>query len=159
MMRLVHYSSRNVKKVRAFPQWPDAFKPQGLWVSDDGCEDNWRAWCIAEKFHLESLTHVHAIEVAAGACLLILSSAEEIEQFTQTFGQPGKNERHNIFLIDWDQVRGQYDGLIITPYIWEKRHELLWYYSWDCASGCLWNPDVVQIKLIKVTPVPAAVQE
>jgi hypothetical protein len=158
-LRLVHYSSQEVKRVLPHAQRPDDFKPRGFWVSDEGCEHNWQAWCLAEGFNLESLTHVHTVEVAPGARLLILSSGEEIERFTQTFGHPGKNERHDIFLIDWDQVRAQYDGLIITPYIWEKRLDLLWYYGWDCASGCLWNPDVVKIKLIQVSPVPAAVQE
>jgi hypothetical protein len=157
-LRLVHYSSREVKKIHGFLQRPDDFKPRGLWVSDDGCKDNWQAWCLAEEFLLGNLTHIHAVEVAESARLLILSSGKELERFTQTFGRPGKNE-NDIFLIDWDQVRAQYDGLIITPYIWEKRLDLLWYYGWDCASGCLWNPDVVSIKLLKVSPVPAAVQE
>jgi hypothetical protein len=43
--------------------------------------------------------------------------------------------------IDWYRVAEQYDGIIITPYIYERRltEYTTWYYSWDCASGCIWN--------------------
>jgi len=166
-MKLIHYSSQEVTKVHAGVERQHPFKPHGLWVSDDDCEDNWHAWCMSKKFNLGTLTHVHSVEMTPGANVRILSSAAELEQFTETFRRSdmGKfppsygDNRRNIFIIDWDLVRAKYDGLIITPYIWSKRLELLWYYGWDCASGCIWNPDVVGIRLIEVREPIQVVEE
>ena len=34
-----------------------------------------------------------------------------------------------------------YQGIIIAPYLWTRRHHEStgWYYSWDCASGVIWD--------------------
>lgn len=36
-----------------------------------------------------------------------------------------------------------YDG---APYQWECRldRDTFWYYSWDCASACIWNLQAVR---------------
>ena len=34
--------------------------------------------------------------------------------------------------------------MFITPYQWELRFELDWYYGWDVASGCVWNLSVIE---------------
>ena len=37
----------------------------------------------------------------------------------------------------------------INPYIYKARYEYMFYYGWDCASGCVWNIDSVkEISLI-----------
>lgn len=45
--------------------------------------------------------------------------------------------------IDWQAVASDHDGIIISPYNWPARHEMIWYYPWDCASGCIWNADAI----------------
>jgi hypothetical protein len=51
--------------------------------------------------------------------------------------------------IAWDRLRERYQGLIVTPYIWERRltmgngPDAMWYYFWDCASGCIWDPAAI----------------
>jgi hypothetical protein len=45
--------------------------------------------------------------------------------------------------IDWPRVAERFDGVIIAPYQWKHRLELMWYYGWDCASGCIWNARAV----------------
>lgn len=48
--------------------------------------------------------------------------------------------------IDWVKVKPLYDGIIITPYQWRCRldPDIFWYYSWDCASGCIWNLETIE---------------
>ena len=41
--------------------------------------------------------------------------------------------------IDFPKLSKQYSALEITPYLYGKRLEAIWYYGWDCASGCVWN--------------------
>jgi len=50
--------------------------------------------------------------------------------------------------INWPAVAEKYDGIIIAPYIWQRRlsdnPDHFWYYGWDCASGCIWNTEVIE---------------
>ena len=46
--------------------------------------------------------------------------------------------------IDWPKVAERYDGIIIAPYQWSRRLDgPMWYYGWDCASGCVWRARAV----------------
>jgi hypothetical protein len=33
---------------------------------------------------------------------------------------------------------------VVAPECVERRREPLWYYTWDCASGCVWSPNAVK---------------
>jgi len=49
--------------------------------------------------------------------------------------------------VSWEQVaKDGYQGVEITPYQWELRLDsrVNWYYSWDCASGCAWDPQAIE---------------
>lgn len=143
-VRLVHYSKRPLKLIRSTTQErePDA-KPHGLWVSDDACEQNWRRWCEDEQFGLESLANVHDVALAPTASILRLSSPGDIDAFHEEYTDlVGDRFRYGIH---WAQVAAKYDGILITPYIWERRlaENAGWYYGWDCASGCIWNAKAV----------------
>lgn len=45
--------------------------------------------------------------------------------------------------IDWLRVKTQYGGIEIAPYQWKRRLSSFWYYGWDCASGAIWDRDVL----------------
>lgn len=162
-MCLVHYAEKPLGELE-LDRTQDTgmrrfFKPRGLWVSDDACEDNWRAWCQAEDFNLDALACAHDIELIPDANILLLGSSFEIDEFTREY-------RHNdpeftvlndsAMFIDWPRLAERYAGLIVTPYIWERRLSLgggptaMWYYSWDCASGCIW--DLTTIASIRLRP-------
>ncbi len=36
---------------------------------------------------------------------------------------------------DWDRVALEYDGIEITPHLWSRRRDHIWYSSFDCASA------------------------
>lgn len=54
-------------------------------------------------------------------------------------------ERPFVIWLDWAAIGKLYDGIIIAPYLWERRLNggAMWYYGWDCASGCIWNPRAI----------------
>lgn len=157
-MRLIHYSSRPLLAVESFPiaDQPESFKPKGLWVSVEG-PDDWKSWCEAEDFPLSNLALQHEVALSESANILRLSSLQEINRFTDLYIAPVKY--HISFIdrsrLDWKNVAGTYDGIIIAPYVWECRLNDLspWYYSWDCASGCIWNANAVK----KIIPVETEV--
>lgn len=145
-MKLVHYSSKHIGTLRKVEQSGDGFKPRGLWVSDDDCEDNWRSWCESEQFHLEGLVVAHDVELVPNANILMLRTSGDIDAFTHEWNYnpyPEIPVRMNMY-INWQAVSQVYDGMIATPYIWERRlSDAMWYYTWDCASGCIWQPRAV----------------
>jgi len=157
-MRLLHYAKAPVTSVYSTEQREvDSVygKPRGLWVSADDFEDNWRHWCEAEDFRLECLTHVHEVDLAADAEILRMASAYELDAFTREFQQgEGRQLR-----INWPTVATRWQGVIIAPYIWERRLHggYSWYYGWDCASGCIWDARAVaSIRLVTVEPIREA---
>ncbi len=155
-MKLVHYSDTEIKRIeyrgqsRARPE----FKPAGLWVSDDE-EYGWRNWCVDEGFQISRLVVAHEIELLKGSNVLIIATHEELQDFTGIYSKQGVED---FSVINWNMVRNMHDGLIITPYLHAVRLDYMWYYSWDCASGCIWNPEVVMVKSVTFMPeVPVAV--
>jgi hypothetical protein len=141
-------------------------KPCGCWITDD-TEDCWRSWCQSESFALDGLTHKHDV-VLDESHLLILRKPWELDDFTREFGvivpwgPPGHPNKYADRCIAWENVAARYDGLIITPYIWERRmsDEYRWYYTWDCASGCIWNVRAIkEIRLLEINEKIAAKQE
>lgn len=47
-------------------------------------------------------------------------------------------------IIEWNWVMGLYKGIIINPYIYERRNKYEWYNGWDCASGCIWDASCIE---------------
>jgi hypothetical protein len=134
MAELIHYSDAALGTIYSVEQHDVChFKPRGLWVSVDGDEG------------LERLTHAHVITLADRANILRLSGAADLDAFTAEFlhkPYPGLEYR----AIDWRPVAAKYQGIIIAPYIWERRltDHAPWYYAWDCASGCIWDASAIK---------------
>lgn len=142
---LIHFSQRPLARVhdvaqRDAPHW----KPQGLWFSVGDDEDGWRAWCEREDFRTDYLAARTELLLAPEAKILCLSRPEAIDALTAAFGAESFMGRYG-YSIDWAQIAARYDGVIIAPYCWERRihPNTLWYYAWDCASGCVWNAAAV----------------
>jgi hypothetical protein len=162
-MRLLHYSIGPLGTLRDQDQdsSPDTIKPSGLWLSVEG-ERDWKEWCEAESFRLnqwkveqEVTLKDDALEPMFGGRkrgVLHLYSPACLDEFTRLYGkQLMPMSRHEW--IDWPTVAADYDGLIISPYIHERRMSLLWYYGWDAASGCIWRPKRVVQSVGEPKPV------
>jgi len=157
--RRLHLSKNlvNLKDISEMPQKTDD-KPIGIWY---GIGDSWIDWCVSEGF---GGIHQYIYEVVVNESrILTIDNMRDFEKF--------ENEHHD--LADWRKelqkadnlifqelmlctgrksyldsmnygnVAKSFDGIEITPYQWEKRLESMWYYGWDCASGCIWNPDAI----------------
>ena len=151
-MRLIHYSNRYLTEVRDVEQ-PDnregrGDKPSGLWVSVEG-KDDWRSWCLSEDFHTTHLACPTEVVLCDGANILRVQGEAELKAFhdqwgiNRVYGAPAWEKRYRI---RWDDLSRQYDGIIIAPYVWSMRlsNDTLWYYGWDCASGCIWRARAVR---------------
>ena len=143
-MRLLHYSKVPLVLRPVDPSIAPNGKPVGLWVSVEG-EDDWKSWCKSEDFSIDSLVCASEIVLASEANILTLTNAFDIDLFTEQYGKSCEwsSRRRSI---DWLKVAEEYQGIIIAPYVWERRlsDHTFWYYGWDCASGCIWDIKAIQ---------------
>lgn len=141
-MKLLHYSAEPFvfDPKREYAESNYGFKPVGLWLSVAG-EDDWKAWCKGETFNLEALKHASEVTLKPDANVLVIDTADKLLAFDAKFSRTA--DKLTIRNIEWGKVKALYDGLIIAPYIWSHRLDLMWYYGWDCASGVIWNMDAI----------------
>lgn len=119
-------------------------KPVGLWLSIDG-PDDWPSWCSSESHGVERLAYRHAFEMTEPERVLHLSNPGAVEGLSERFPVIGQRE-YSFAMISWRDIAREYAGIIIAPYQWQCRleHRTRWYYSWDCASGCVWDLSAIR---------------
>lgn len=144
-MNLSHYSPHPITELRAvIEQIPlertFVWKPRGLWVSVDG-EYDWKEWCEGNGWHKPQPVH-HRVILREIDSLLHLKDPVEILSFQDQYGFSDGITSYPA--IDWARVAQDYPGIIIAPYQWSLRMDLMWYYGWDCASGCIWDTSIIE---------------
>ena len=139
MEALLHYSSVPLREFRDPGEPRGLYKPAGLWVSVGTA---WAEWCEVEQYNRSGFSHVSEVVLRRDARILCMGSGEQLDEFTALYGKEGS---HPLLLkeISWPRVAEDFQGIIISPYVWERRLELSWYYGWDCASGCIWDGDAI----------------
>lgn len=120
------------------------FKPSGLWFTDE-TEYNWEYWCRAEDFFVANLSYKHNLYIDESR-LLFVRNADELKRLARAYGVKPSYSRAIGKVIDWDAIARDYAGIVISPYQWEFRlnRDYFWYYSWDCASGCVWDLSAIE---------------
>jgi hypothetical protein len=159
MTTRIHNSKMEIPRILPVA-WPDEpeplIKPIGLWYGVDG---GWQERCAADFPE-----HIHAFNYsvdASRANVLLLDSIPKMLEFERKFFNndsplnktfPATHDFHPLeidcYAINWRAVAAEYDGIEIAPYHWPMRMARMWYYSWDCASGCVWNTEKISIGLI-----------
>jgi hypothetical protein len=112
----------------------DTFKPTGLWYAF-GWE--WVEWCRAENFAVERIKHAYRI-LLDGRRVLSLRSQDEVRKFAERY-----RALSSPSFIEWSKLREDYAAVEIPSYFWDLRFSMTWYYAWDVASGCVWDPSVI----------------
>lgn len=138
------------------------YKPEGFWVSVRG-EDDWPSWCLSENFWADGLSCRHRVTLVDDAAICLITNGSQLEAFHEQWAEERDFDRkyresygHNRmglsdeylrlqWEINWSKVATEYDGVIITPYLWSHRTGgPSWYYPWDCASGVIWNGHAIK---------------
>lgn len=123
------------------------WKPNGLWYSVD---DDWERWCAAGMPAWLHDKYRYAVDLG-DSDILMITTPEMFQAFHAIYTTPGRSGESTI---DWPRLARAYDGIEIAPYFWQFRlgFDTWWYYSWDCASGCVWNVAHVKLTLIERMP-------
>lgn len=132
-------SPHRLTQLRAVEQSPSKnvySKPSGLWYA---CGDEWLRWVLNEMPDwLEGYKYAYALYPDT-TDMLVIRTPDQFDQFTRQYGGLDKG-------IAWDRVASRYTGIEICPYQWDRRmgYGSSWYYTWDVASGCIWDPAAVR---------------
>jgi len=138
-MKLIHFRSKPFDKnfaVHSVDQQKPYFKPNGFWVSDED-DYGWKAWCESEGYRVKCLVVAYAVLIDYTK-ILCIRSVDELDEFSKQYA-------FDRMFVDWISVAKRYSGILITPYLWDRRFDVAsaWYYSWDCASGCIWDKSAI----------------
>lgn len=139
--KLYHYSDKPLTAIYSRPQTRKSHKPNGLWVSVGAA---WKEWCASEMPQWVS-PHKAEIKLTKDHRVLLIQTPEELDAFTERYGAKLYSPPLDVFSVDWPQVAEHHAGIIIAPYQYERRFaaHCSWYYTWDCASGCIWDVSAI----------------
>ncbi len=158
-IELIHYSRKPLEAIKAVHQKEEPFgKPKGLWVS---VGDAWLRYLTESpselvRSQLAKCTYANHITLKDDADILLVTNTDQFDVFNHEYGSPWPcvKNRQPIQgqVIDWKQVSTHHQGIIIAPHLREKaedeqgswKPETIWYWTWVCASGCLWDSDAVR---------------
>lgn len=136
------------------PQQEVHWKPTGLWY---GCNGEWLRF-LEDDFNMASADSqryseqyfLYAIDVRTvfrrselregKPAVLRLTEKSAIEAFSRAYGESSHYAPNEQSDVRWPDVARVYGGIEICPYQWALRHSHVgWYYTWDVASGCVWD--------------------
>ena len=137
--RLHNTASKEIILSRApYPQTNLGVKPNGLWYAVGNA---WLDWCKTEE---PEWIRENTFELDVDTRdIIVLNSYSDMSLFNDTFGEAPSAVTY-YKNINWNRVAEKYKGIEIPFYEWHLRYEWIWYYAWDCASGCIWDLSAVK---------------
>jgi hypothetical protein len=137
-MKRVHHTNEDVIITKDYPSQVNDYKPKGLWYDInlswlDWCDGNMPDWTYKNHFELD-------IDKSK---ILLIDTEKKLLEFDNAYSIQ-LTQRSSIKIMDWESVSKKYSGIEISPYQYGCRYDMLWYYGWDVASGCIWNFDCVK---------------
>jgi len=126
-------------------------KPIGLWY---GFGTSWIDFVRSQMPQREMYTeHVFKIEIDTSN-ILIIKDDESFLDFSDKYKDPEFEKKWPDVrndAIDWPKVSREYKGIEFPVYFhkYRRTREHGWYYTWDVASGCIWDLSAVK-KVIKL---------
>lgn len=122
----------------------ETFKPNGIWYQIDG---SWESWVSIEMPDwLVENNNKYELDIDMSN-VLVLDTLDKMYSFNTKY-KVLDGERLLFESIDWNRLSLDYDGIEIPFYMYSLRMnaDFHWYYSWDVASGCIWNTSIIKIK-------------
>jgi hypothetical protein len=128
-------SQDRIESIRSVPssKQPESdWKPNGFWF---GVRDSWIDWMEGEAPHWKG-DNLYSLDIDESKCLVI----ETNEQFLE-FSKKYRTKGNIGNVINWKEVAQDHSGIVIKKYFDEYRMDTThaWYYTWDAASGCVWD--------------------
>jgi hypothetical protein len=109
---------------------------------------------VSEGFRPEGLTLAYDVVLGNHHHGLLLNTPRAIDDFTARYSIDSVRyvDIARGLFIDWARVASDYSVILCTPYIWERRWDPFWYFLWDCASGCIFDPAAIESITLRQSP-------
>ena len=121
-------------------------KPEGLWYGVNG---DWKRWVDGEELDWLDGKIRHAVQLDLSRILQIRDEVDLLI-FSRDFLAPPRHKYDAS--IDWPMVAEEWAGVEIAPYVGSLRLDsrVRWYYGWDAARGCVWDPEDASVQISEV---------
>lgn len=113
-------------------------KPTGLWLSNEAGDLTWRDFCVGERFNLDSLSFENLF-LCDTKDWIVLSAYNDFEIFYREYALHDALISPFMRVIDWERVKEDFKGILISPFNYKAHYDFTWYYGWDCDSACAWD--------------------
>lgn len=124
-------------------------KPTGLWYS---IGIDWLKWCQSEGFWTQ-FKYLYELNLDSSVLtkgepnaekILSIETPAELTVFNRRYTKKTLIGSH---CIDWERVQKDYGGIEFATYsksyLTRDQILMIWYYSLDCAGGCIWNTRLI----------------
>ena len=148
-----HLSSTKINEIKDSEQKDAIFKPKGLWYS---IGNKWIEWNEIEQVR-QICCYLYVIEPTEYTTLnkpdknkvLLINTIPKVIQFSKKYK---KQNNYDHVLINWKKVAKDFGGIEFNPFFHfinnKKLKYVLWYTTLDIPSGCIWNKNLIKIKLL-----------
>lgn len=159
----IHATNNKIIKLKNIKKQYIDFKPDGLWYAKD---NEWKDWAKKNlkrkyKYHYKISIYLTTLDKPDKTKILKIYTMNELIKFTIKFGKKKSSPISDFILIDWKKVAKKFGGIEIKilkyidiseidKYFKTEQTSLMWNYSFDIASGCIWNMKSIRdISLVK----------
>jgi hypothetical protein len=113
--------------------------PRGIWY---GLGRSWIDW-VEKNMPEKQAEMIYEILFFENK-ILILNNEKDVMKFGQIYGDRF-SEDEPVHSIRWNEVQEKYSGIQISNVdtTSDTANQNLWYASWDVASGCIWDPEII----------------
>lgn len=127
-------------------------KPEnGFWGTPEGSLNNWKEWCLSNKYRTETLGRRIRFRLKEDARVYVVNSEEKenaipLQQIDEAMILKGINQYQPIAsrIYDFEALKREgYDAVEVD--ISECPGLLIIMFGWDCDSILILNPEVVQV--------------
>lgn len=150
MKEYIHYGSDKLCPELIVPGHSfNPTKPNGLWASPVNSGWGWKEWCESEQWSPENFDWRKHFRFHLAEASKILEIHKEVDILP--YLEPKFITEKNCFGLKTDctdrlnisKLTIEFDGMeVFMSENWEELHYSI-FYSWDCDSLVVWNPDVI----------------
>ena len=116
---------------------------KGLWGSPVSSHFGWKDWCLDERFRLDTFDKYFMFRIDKKAKILRIHREEDILPFIIKDELALHFQLTSILdKLDRDKIYSKFDGMELYIADNWSMHDGM-FYTWDCDSICVWNPDVI----------------
>lgn len=117
-------------------------KPSGLWY---GFGRNWIEYILNTGARSEVGNYFYFVKIKDRNKLLQIKNKNELYQFVNNYYEKSS--------INWKLVKNDgFCGIETNPFLGDRLYyessKYAWYTYWSIASGCIWDPSIIELKLI-----------